>query len=639
MRSPAPLAPPAALSVRGETRFDVSVACDHAEHCGGCPLIGLSYARQLESKRERVSRSATLYPSLARVRTEPVAPAEPITEYRTRAKLIVARGGKIGLFAKGGGHHVVDVPGCRVLSPSLGRVAATLRRLLADGEREGGALAPFDATESGCLQAIDLREVFDGERCRVLVTFVAHRDRLRSVEALRRAAQELIESDSDVVGVACNIREGESARVLGSETIHLAGVNSTSDRVGASTHMATFGSFVQVHRGQAARVHALLADAFGLPPKGSSQPKVLDLYGGSGAIALALAMRGARVRMVESFGPAVAQARAAADNAGVLLDLECGEVASTLRAMAQRGERFDAVVVNPPRRGTSPDARESLARLKPAAIAYVSCDPDTLTRDLDHFARLGYEATVLQPVDMIPLTEEVETVVVLRQARVSPPRISFEDRQVVIVNKAPHEPTVPQGEYGGSLFARVRLLAGAENARPAFVLEADTSGLVVFPRRAMDAGKWLDALSAPSSRAVFVAAVRGIARRKGTLPSSGAKEARQPVHYRRIAIEAGHSILQISTALGGGLRLGNRLSALGHPVLGDHRHGHAPTNRFFEEKHTLDRSFVHLTRLVFDHPDSGARTTVDAALPGDLRTVLGRMGAAWSGGLVDLDCS
>src|ERR1700690_1916176 len=111
MRIPAPLEPSprelAALSLRAPTRFDVSVACDHAEQCGGCPLIGLSYARQLESKRDRVSRSARLYPSLARVRTEPVAPAEPITEYRTRAKLIVAPGGKIGLFAKGGGHHVV----------------------------------------------------------------------------------------------------------------------------------------------------------------------------------------------------------------------------------------------------------------------------------------------------------------------------------------------------------------------------------------------------------------------------------------------------------------------------------------------------------------------------------------------------
>ena len=80
------------------------VACEHADRCGGCPLQ-LSYEEQLVRKRARVLDAFARYPSLA-AEPGPVASAEPIVGYRTRAKLIVASGGAIGLYAQGGGHHV-----------------------------------------------------------------------------------------------------------------------------------------------------------------------------------------------------------------------------------------------------------------------------------------------------------------------------------------------------------------------------------------------------------------------------------------------------------------------------------------------------------------------------------------------------
>src|SRR3954454_23132698 len=110
----------------------VRVVCEHADRCGGCPIIGLSYGEQLALKRGRVVQSASRYAALELVYTEPVAAAEPIVEYRTRAKLIVAPGAKLGLYAKGGGHQVVDIPKCRVLSPAIAEVAAVLRRRIAE---------------------------------------------------------------------------------------------------------------------------------------------------------------------------------------------------------------------------------------------------------------------------------------------------------------------------------------------------------------------------------------------------------------------------------------------------------------------------------------------------------------------------
>ena len=94
--------------------------------------------------------------------------------------------------------------------------------------------------------------------------------------------------------------------------------------------------------------------------------------------------------------------------------------------------------------------------------------------------------------------------------------------------------------------------------------------------------------------------------------------------YRRLAVAAGHSVLRVVPEPGRTHQIRRHLAAIGHPVLGDDRYGHAPTNRYFEEKNGLDRAFLHCVRLEFDHPTTLARHIVEAPLPGDLRAVLER---------------
>jgi 23S rRNA (uracil1939-C5)-methyltransferase len=423
-----------------------------------------------------------------------------------------------------------------------------------------------------------------------------------------------------VIGVAANFHEGDAPQILGNQTVRLAGVDRAPDRVGASVHLATFGSFVQAHRGQAERVHDILAGAVRLAGREARAPRVLDLYGGSGSIGLALASAGTTVVLVESFAPAVEQAAAAARAQKLPLEARCADAASALAAMATRGERFDAIVVNPPRRGVSPRTREGIAKLEPEVVAYVSCDPDTLARDLCDLGRLGYATQSLQPLDMIPLTDEVETVAVLRRAGVPPPPVVYEDDGILVVDKSPHEPTLPQGEYRGSLRERVRRIAGAEEAVPVHPLDVDASGLVVFARRAADVARWQRALGAEGTRATHVAAVRGVTSAKGRIGE---------IRYRRFAIASGHGLLRVVEApfdARRARRLRQPLARIGHPVLGDARHGHAPTNRYFEEKCGLDRAFLHFARLEMVHPDTDKRIVFEAPLAGDLASVLEHMG-------------
>ncbi len=609
------------------------VACEHADRCGGCPLLELSYDEQLVRKRARVADAIARYPTLASASPGPVAAADPIVGYRTRAKLIVAPGGAIGLYARGGGHHVVDIPGCRVVTPALAAVAAALRERVAVAEAEGGALAPFDPSGAGALRAVDLREVRDGEGTHVLVTFVLEGPRVESDRAaLQRAARELMAAVPSVIGVAANFHVGDGPQILGEETVRLAGVEHAADRVGSSVHFATYGSFVQAHRGQAERIHSLLADAVGVgaersPDARQGAPRVLDLYAGSGSIGLALAAAGASVVLVESFAPASEQAAAAARAQRLDVETVCGDAATALRTRAEHGERFDAVVVNPPRRGTSPRAREALAHLDPSTVAYVSCDPDTLARDLAHLDRLGYQVQSLHPLDMIPLTDEVETVAVLRRGAIPPPPVVYEDESVLVVDKGAYEPTLPQGEYRGSLVARVRSLPRAGGATPVHTADVGTSGLVVFAREAEHAAKWQRAIAA--ARAIHIAAVRGITPVKGKIVRGDGKRADPLTRYRRLAKPSGHSLLRVVVEPSDVWRappIRVHLASIGHPVLGDERNGHAPTNRYFAEKCGLDRAFLHCARLEIVHPDSGAPLALEAPLPGDLVAVLDRIG-------------
>lgn len=606
------------------------VLCVHADRCGGCPIIGLPYGEQLAMKRGRVVQSASRYPTLELVYTEPVAAADPIIEYRSRAKLIVTIGGKLGLYAKGGGHQVVDIPECRVLSPMLAAVAATLRAHIVADEHTGGPLAPFDPAGGGALRAVDMREVHTEAGPRVLLTLVAQRARVASRERLEDAARALAKEIETIAGVALSLHDGESPQILGTETVVLHGLSSVEDRIGRSRQHASYGSFVQAHRGQAERVHASLLDLLGLDhPREEGQPRreVLDLYGGAGGIALAIAHAGASVHLVESSPASASHAGAAARAQGLELRAEAADVVSALRRLDEKKARFDAVVVNPPRRGMSPLARELVSRLDVQALAYVASDPDTLARDLDHLARLGFVGAALRPLDMVPLTDEVDTIAVLRRLGVPTPTVLYEDEEVVIVDKGSHEPTTQQAEYASSLVQRVRRLPDSSDAVPVHRIDVGTSGLVMFAKKAEYTTRWQNVLSAETSRKIYVAGTRGVTPSKGAITRELREDGKMypaRTRYRRLAVASGHSVLRVIPEQGRTHQIRRHLAAIGHPILGDDRYGHAPTNRFFEEKNALDRTFLHCVRLEFDHPTRSQRMIIEAPMPGDLRGVLER---------------
>ena len=172
-------------------------------------------------------------------------------------------------------------------------------------------------------------------------------------------------------------------------------------------------AFYQINPPQAERLYELAVD-YALPEPGGT---VLDLYCGAGTISLALARRAGQVIGAEIVPEAVENARRNAARNGIgNAEFICADAGDAARLLSERGIRPDAIVVDPPRKGMSEEALRQVAKMQPKRIAYVSCDPATLARDVKRFGELGYPVVKAQAVDLFPRTAHVETVVLLRKA-------------------------------------------------------------------------------------------------------------------------------------------------------------------------------------------------------------------------------
>lgn len=554
--------------------------CPHAPACPGCSQLHRPYDEQLLWKQQHLLNTFAPFPELAALPVAPVVPASPTVAYRTRAKWQVGSEGQIGLFRRNS-HDVVDLPTCQIVAPSLLRVSQSLRDALA---------APGWLRDH--LRAVDLREVRSTRHSGVLVTLVVPSCEPVPLAQAREASAFLI-AFPEVLGVALNLVEADSPQVLGLRTLPLHGLVEVEDTVGVSTILTTFGAFAQAHRGQAAALQQVIASA-ALGP-------TLELYGGSGSLGLAIAHRGFSVDSVESFAPASKAASEAAKAARVPFHAWVGDAAKFVRKWAQQQRPYDLVVVNPPRRGLMPEVREAIVRLAPRCVAYMSCEPRTLARDLAHFSRLGYAAMEAAPYDMIPWTDEIETLVFLKRQVATAPRLLWEIEDGAFFEKASHE-SLKQ------LCDRVQTLRGWEHAAPVVEMSPQLSGPCLLLREPSGVGVWRQALS--GSRWIWKGWVRGIPHRSGMLGKG--------IRYRRGQVHGGHALIEIQSGFDLTEFFRARLASLGHPILGDSEYGSKESNRYFFEKFGLDRVFLHASSITLTPPGSLENKTLDSPWPADL---------------------
>jgi len=356
-------------------------------------LQHLAYGRQLQWKRQWLIDALQRIGGLD-IEVLPTLPAPAPFFYRDRAQLhALWQDDQLRLgFYKRGSKEGEAIPHCALMSGSLNQLTQSLTESLQNSVNEWRGL-----------RHVAIRCDSAGEKVMLVLLGIPYS------KALHRAAQGLMAEIPQLFSVWANWGR-PLCGIYGDNWRNLAGEDRLPDHFAGLKLEISPGAFTQVNSAQAERLYECVADYAAL----SGGETLLDIYSGSGIIALYLARRVQQAIGVEEYAPAVQDAaRNAALNGLDNCRFKTGRAEKILPRLARQGLKADVAVVDPPRAGCAATVVEALAAIKPRRIVYVSCDPATLARDLRLFAEHGYAAQKAQPLDMFPQTGHVESICLL----------------------------------------------------------------------------------------------------------------------------------------------------------------------------------------------------------------------------------
>ena len=380
--------------------------CQIARDCGGCEWLAVPYPIQLRRKQEQV---AELLGGMAHEDDATVDPIRGMKEpvrYRHKAAtpFAHARGGRVrcGFYAAGT-HRIVPCDECLVEDPRarriLNAVARTAERL---------HIPPYDEDRGvGVLRHAVVRCGWKTDE--VMLVLVTRVDELRSVD---RLVNELRAACPEVTTIVQNVNDRKTNAILGRRSRTLFGTGVMHDELLGCTFEIGPTSFYQTNPAQTEVLYELALEGVG------PASRILDAYCGTGTIGICAAARHKTLQVigVEQVKGAVACAQRNAE-ANSVAD-RCHFVAADATSwMAREGrsQRFDAIIMDPPRAGSTPEFLNGVADLGPGRVVYVSCNVITQARDLEILRSRGYGIERVTPVDMFPHTKHVESVVTLER--------------------------------------------------------------------------------------------------------------------------------------------------------------------------------------------------------------------------------
>ncbi|MBI5880309.1 MAG: class I SAM-dependent RNA methyltransferase [Chloroflexi bacterium] len=347
----------------------IAPRCKYFGACGGCHYQHMPYAQQLETKTQIVRDQLARIGGIADAQVHATIGADDPWHYRNHIQFHVAPDGKLGFMAART-NEVVPVDECHILA----RPIETLWRELE-------------------LELPDLDEV-------ILRASAGTGERLA---ALCLASTEALEVEIDLP-VNCVLLLEDGSDVV------LSGDDYFREQLAGRAYRVSAESFFQVNTPQAERLVQMVVER-ALASGDPAQMTVLDAYCGVGVFALTLAGSVAHVTGIESAPSAV---RDALVNTGDATNVQIVEGAVE-DVLPELTERFDVIVLDPPREGCAPEVLDAIAAHDIRRIVYVSCDPSTLARDVKRLGGKGYQLTDVQPLDMFPQTFHIETIAVLER--------------------------------------------------------------------------------------------------------------------------------------------------------------------------------------------------------------------------------
>lgn len=374
--------------------------CLASKRCGGCTMIHVPYPVQLEKKQRRVEELLKgVCPDIHKIK----GMKEP-AHYRNKVHAVFSyQKGKIisGIYEEGT-HHVIPVDSCLLENETADAIIRDIRALLGQFR-----IKAYDEDSGyGLFRHALIRVGFQSKE--VMVVLVLSNPILPSKNHFVKALRTL---HPEITTIVLNVNDKRTSMVLGERMITLFGKGYIEDQLCGFTFRISPSSFYQVNTKQTELLYQKALELAELTGK----ERVIDAYCGTGTIGILASKYAGEVIGVELNQDAVRDAVANAkrnERKGTASNI-CFYQADAGRFMVQMaecGETADVVILDPPRSGSTEEFIKAVRRLSPTRVVYISCDPETLARDLKIFRAHGYIAKAAYPYDMFPFTEHVETV-------------------------------------------------------------------------------------------------------------------------------------------------------------------------------------------------------------------------------------
>ena len=382
----------------------VEPVCPMARPCGGCQLQMMDYQEQLRFKQKKIEDNLRRIGGFEQIPMEPILGMEQPFRYRNKAQFPVEtdkEGNLVTGFYAGRTHDIINNRNCYLGVEENRQVLDVVLGWM----EKYGVSAYDEKTGTGLVRHILIRYGFKTRE--MMVCLVINGERVPKQEALVERLREI----SGMTSITTSTNQERTNVIMGSKIRTLWGTPYISDYIGEVKYQISPLSFYQVNPVQTEKLYGTALEYAGL----DGNETVWDLYCGIGTISLFLAQKAKKVYGVEIVPAAIEDARRNAELNGITnAEFFVGKAEEVLPEMYAKGEaRADVIVVDPPRKGCDAALLETVVKMQPERIVYVSCDSATLARDLKWLCAEGYELKRVRGVDMFPMTGHVETVCLL----------------------------------------------------------------------------------------------------------------------------------------------------------------------------------------------------------------------------------
>ena len=376
-----------------------ALPCPVYNKCGGCQLLHVDYKKQLKRKKEDVAELLKEYG-----RIEGIIGMEKPEHYRHKVHAVFgrdARGNIISGNYKEGTHIIVPVDRCLLENEKADDILRTIRGLL-----KSFKIKTYDEeTEYGLLRHVLIRVGYKTNQ--VMVVLVQSSPIMPSKNNFVRALRK---EHPEISTVVINVNNQKTSMVLGAKEQVIYGPGYIEDELCGMTFKISPKSFYQVNPEQTEILYQKAIEYAGL----SGRETVLDAYCGTGTIGMIASRKAGKVIGVELNQDAVRDAIAGAKRNGLPnVRFYQGDAGEFMEEMADAGEKADVVLLDPPRTGSSEKFLSALVRMAPKKVVYVSCNPETLARDMKYLCGNGYRMEKGVAVDMFPFAKHCECVVLM----------------------------------------------------------------------------------------------------------------------------------------------------------------------------------------------------------------------------------